>query len=40
MSSIMSTATIGFIGIVFLLLAGLYFWLFGGTKFKEDDGRM
>ncbi len=36
----MDAATIGFIGIGLLVLAGLYFWLFGGTKFKEDDGRM
>lgn len=31
---------IGVIGMVALLLIGVYFWLFGASKTGEDDGRV
>jgi len=31
---------IGFIAIALLLLVGIYAWLFGASKYSENDGRV
>ena len=35
----MSTLGIGFIAATGLALMGIYYWLFGSSKVRENDGR-
>jgi hypothetical protein len=36
----MSTLGIGFMVVAGILVIGIYYWLFGASKVREDDGRV